>query len=122
MLRSLTLLFLLSLSGCGPPLVWGGDDATKGRLLKLVPLGSTVSELEAEAKGRRWRLFSRDDRIFKKGMPHYFGNGCRFQGGVSRNFIVAEYGFFTTSLEALWMFDEAGKLADLCIRSITDAF
>lgn len=38
------------------------------------------------------------------------------------NFIVAEYGpVFTTSVESLWMFDEAGKLAELCIRSTTDA-
>jgi hypothetical protein len=84
-------------------------------------LGSTVSEFEAEAKDRRWRVFHRDDRHFKKGLPHYFGNGCRFQGGVSRDFIVAEYGFFRTDVEALWMFDEAGKLADLCIRRTTDA-
>jgi hypothetical protein len=40
---------------------------------------------------------------------------------VSRNFIVAEYGLLVTSVEALWMFDDAGKLADLCIRRTTDA-
>ncbi len=120
-MRALTLLLFVSLSGCGPPLVWGGDDATKGRLLKLVPPGSTVSELEVEAKDHRWRVSSRDNRHFQKGRPHYFGNGCRFQGGVSRKLIVAEYGLFTTSVEALWMFDQAGKLADLCIRRTTDA-
>src|SRR4029450_13447448 len=117
MARALTLLLLLSLSGCSPPLVWGGDNATKERLLKLVPRGSTASELESKAKDDGWRDFLRDDRHFKKGTPHYFGNGWRFQGGVSRDFIIAEYGFlFKTSVEAVWMFDEAGKLADLCIR------
>ena len=119
--RVLALLSLiLALSGCGPPLVWGGDDETRERLLRLVPLDSTVDELETEARERRWRNFFRDDRRFEKGLPHYFGNGCRFQGGVSRNFIVAEYGLFTTTVESLWMFDEAGKLAELCIRRTTD--
>lgn len=123
MARALALLVLvLALSSCGPPLVWGGDGPTRDRLLKLVPLGSTVGELEAEAEDHRWRNLFRDDRTFGKGEPHYFGNGCRFQGGVSMNFIVAEYGpVFTTSVESLWMFDEAGKLAELCIRSTTDA-
>jgi hypothetical protein len=119
--RALILLLFVSLSGCGPPLVWGGDNATKGRLLKLVPLGSSVAELEGEAKNRGWRVFYRDDRRFKKGLPHYFGNGCRFQGGVSRDFIVAKYGLLRTDVEALWMFDDAGKLADLCIRRTTDS-
>ena len=110
-----------SLAGCGPPLVWGGDEATKGRLIDLVPIGSTVNFLEAEAKIRNWRVSNRDDRTFKKGLPHYFGDGCEHRGGVSRTVIVAEYGLLTTSVETEWLFDKAGKLGELCIRRTTDA-
>ena len=123
MSRALALLVLMfSLNSCGPPLVWGGDNQTRERLLGIVPIGSTVGNLEAEAVARGWPIFFADDRIFKKGELHYFGNGCRYQGGVSRNFIVAEYGpVITTSVEGLWMFDEAGKLGEVCIRRTTDA-
>ncbi|RJX69947.1 hypothetical protein D6858_03390 [Tsuneonella suprasediminis] len=103
-------------------MVWGGDEKTRERLLEVLPLGSTLDELETEANARSWQLFFADDRIFKAGEEHHFGNGCRFQGGVSRNYIVAEYGpIFTTSVESLWMFDEVGKLGDVCGRSTTDA-
>lgn len=110
-----------SLAGCGPPLVWGGDEATRSRLIDLVPIGSTVSFLEAESKIRNWRVSNRDDRTFKKGLPHYFGDGCEHQGGVSRTVIVAEYGLLTTSVETEWLFDKAGKLGELCFRRTTDA-
>ncbi len=116
------LVFLLLLNSCGPPLVWGGDAKTKERLLEVLPLGSSVDQLETEANARSWRLLFADDRVFEAGTEHYFGNGCRFQGGVSRDFIVAEYGpVFTTSVESVWMFDEDGKLGDVCVRSTTDA-
>lgn len=111
----------LSLTSCGPPLVWGGDKATKSRLLKIVPLGSGVDVLEAEAEARGWRISYRDDRQFAKGRAHYFGGGCEYQGGVSRHIVVAEYGVLTTSVESVWLFEGAGKLASLCIRRTTDA-
>ncbi len=122
MRRLFIVMFLpASLAGCGPPLVWGGDEATKGRLIDLVPIGSTVNFLEAESKTRNWRVSNRDDRTFKKGLPHYFGDGCEYQGGVSRKIIVTEYGLLTTSVETVWLFDKAGKLGELCIRRTTDA-
>lgn len=121
MLRSLFAICLaLTLTSCGPPLVWGGDEATKERLLKIVPLGTEVSKLEAEAETRRWRL-RRDDRIFPKGESHYLAEGCEHQGGVRRGVVIAEYGLVTTSVETSWLFDEKGKLASLCIRRTTDA-
>lgn len=122
MSRVLALAVLaLSLSGCGPPLVWGGNEATKGRLLEIVPLGSTIGDLEAEAQNRGWRISNRDDRSFPKGEPHYLAKGCEHQGGVSRKIIVAEYGLLTTSVETSWLFDANGKLGSLCIRRTTDA-
>ena len=122
MSRSLTFVVLvLSLCGCGPPLVWGSDEATKGRLLEIVPIGSTVGDLEAEVDAREWRISNRDDRQFPKGEPHYLADGCEHQGGVSRRIIVAEYGLLTTSVETSWLFDANGKLASLCIRRTTDA-
>jgi hypothetical protein len=117
----ISILILFSLASCGPPLVWGGDEATKDRLLEIIPLGTTVDALEAEAKARDWRMFIGDDRSFPKGERHYFGGGCEYQGGVSRNYTVAEYGLFTTSVEALWLFDEHDRLGALCVRSTTDA-
>src|SRR3546814_2188745 len=68
----------------------GGNDATKDRLLKIVPIGATVRDLETEVAARDWRISSRDDRRFTKGESHYFGDGCQFQGGVSRRVVVAE--------------------------------
>jgi len=123
MSRFLSLLVpLFLLSSCKPPLVWGGDEHTKERLLEILPLGSTIADVEAEARSRGWRIFWADDRIFPKGTEHYFGNGCHYQGGVSRDFIIADYGRpFRTSVESLWMFDEVGKLGELCVRSTTDA-
>ncbi|QZH75609.1 MAG: hypothetical protein JY451_03075 [Erythrobacter sp.] len=122
MSRNLAVAVLaLSLSSCGPPLVWGGDEATKGRLLEIVPLGSTVGDLEAEAENRDWLISNRDDRSFLKGEPHHLSEGCEHQGGVSRKIIVAEYGLLTTSVETSWLFDANGKLGSLCIRRTTDA-
>lgn len=122
MSRNLALAVLaLSLSGCGPPLVWGGDAATKERLLEIVPIGSTIGDLEAEAENRDWNITNRDDRPFPKGEPHYLSKGCKHQGGVSRNIIVAEYGILITSVETSWLFDANGKLGSLCIRRTTDA-
>ena len=118
------LLFLsvltVLLSGCGPPLVWGGDDATKSRLLQIVPVGSTIADLETKAKARDWQISYPDDRSFAKGTTAYFSDGCEYQGGVSRNVIIAEYGLLTTSVESLWLYDEDGKLRDLCLRRTTD--
>lgn len=108
------------LASCGPPLVWGGDEATKGRLLKILPIGSTVNALEAEAKSRHWRVSSRDDRSFKRGLTHYFGGECRYQGGMSEYVVVAEYGLLTTTVETVWLFNEAGNLAEVCVRRSTD--
>ena len=123
MRRILVVLILtVSLSCCGPPLVWGGDEATKDRLLDLIPIGSSVELLEAEARKRNWRVSNRDDRTFDKGVPHYFGDGCEHQGGVSRKVIVAEYGLLATSVETAWLFDKAEELGELCIRRTTDAF
>jgi hypothetical protein len=119
--RIVLLASALSLSGCGPPLVWGGDQATRDRLLKIVPVGSAIGTLEAEAKSRGWRISSRDDRAFPKGEEHYFGNGCQHQGGMSENIVVAEYGLLTTTVESVWMFDRAGRLGDICVRRSTDA-
>jgi hypothetical protein len=110
-----------SLASCGPPLVWGGNEATKGRLLDLVPIGSPIKFLEAEAEFRNWRVSNQDDRTFEKGLPHFFGVGCEHQGGVSMTVIVAEYGVLTTSVETAWLFDEDGKLGELCIRRTIDA-
>jgi hypothetical protein len=101
-------------------LVWGGDEATKDRLLKIVPIGSTVNVLEAEAKSRRWRVWSRDDRSFRRGLTHYFGGACRHQGGVSEYVVVAEFGLLTTTVETVWLFNEVGRLAEVCVRRSTD--
>ena len=114
-------VLVFSIGACGPPLVWGGDDATKARLLAIVPLGTTVAGVEAEAKSRNWRISNRDNRRFPLGEPHYFGRGCSHQGGVSRTIIVAEYGLLTTSVETVWLFDEGGKLGYLCVDRTTDA-
>ena len=122
MLRRPVLLTLaFSLSACGPPLVWGGDEATRNKLLKVVPIGSTAGKLEAEARSRGWRVSSRDDRLFRRGLEHYFGNGCRYQGGVSEYVVIAEYGLLTTTVETVWLFNEAGKLGGLCVRRSTNA-
>lgn len=122
MLRNLAFFVLLPfLASCGPPLVWGGDEATKERLLAIVPVGSSVQRLQSEATAREWRVSFHDERTFKDGLVHDFGDGCAFKGGISTNIIVAEYGVLTTSVETKWMFNAAGKLADLCIRRTTDA-
>ena len=122
MIRLISIVCLtLALASCGPPLVWGGDEATKDRLLAIVPLGSSVDALEKEASEQGWRMFYRDDRDFARGVAHYFGSGCEHQGGVSRRIIVAEYGILTTSVETVWLFDENAQLRELCIRRTTDA-
>lgn len=119
--RIVLLAFALSLSGCGQPLLWRNDKATRDRLLKIVPVGSAISTLEAEAKSRGWRISSRDDRTLPKGEEHYFGNRCRHQGGMSENIVVAEHGLLTTTVESVWIFDRAGRLGDVCVRRSTDA-
>jgi len=97
------------------------DEATRNRLLKIVPIGSTVIALEAEARAHGWRVSSRDDRPFKRGLAHYFGGECRHQGGVNEKVIVAEYGMLTTTVETVWLFNQAGRLAEVCLRTSTDA-
>ncbi len=121
-MKALAPIFIaMTLSSCAPPLVWGGDEATKARLLEIVPVGSTIAELEGEADSRDWRISNRDDRSFPKGQSHYFAKGCEFQGGENRTIIVAEYGLLTTSVETVWLFDESEKLGSLCIRRTTDS-
>ncbi|MBD3747045.1 MAG: hypothetical protein IE932_12630 [Sphingopyxis terrae] len=122
MRRNLTAaLALIGLAGCAPPLVWGGNDATRERLLKIVPIGSSAKKLEEAAKANGWKLTSHDNRKFTKGEPHYFGGGCQTEGGIRRHSVVAEYGLFTTSVEAVWLFDEGAKLRRVCLRRTTDA-
>jgi hypothetical protein len=102
-------------------LVWGSDEAIKSRLLKIVPVGSTVNALDAEVRVHGWRVSSRDGRPFKRGGAHYFGGECRHQGGESEKVIVAEYGLMTTTVETVWLFNQAGRLNEVCIRKSTDA-
>ena len=123
MRRSFILIsLLLFLSACGPTLVWNGDEATRGRLLEIVPLGSSLAALQSEAQIQGWPMENHDNRAFEKGTPHYFGGRGEHQGGVRRYKVVAEYGIiFTTSVETVWLFDEHGELGELCIRRTTDA-
>lgn len=122
MLRILVgILVLAGLAGCGPPLVWGGNAATKERLLKIVPIGSSVKKLEVAAKANGWEMKMHDNRTFAKGEPHYFGDGCQTEGGIKRDSVVAQYGVFTTSVEAVWLFDEKENLRRVCLRRTTDA-
>lgn len=115
------ILVLPWLAGCGPPLVWGGNDATRERLLEIVPIGSSAKKLDEAAKANGWRLKVHDNRTFAKGKPHYFGNGCQTAGGITRDSVVAEYGVLTTSVQAVWLFDEKEHLRRVCVRRTTDA-
>lgn len=124
MLRALIVILVLvlaGLAGCGPPLVWGGNAATKEKLLQIVPIGSSAKRLEVAAKANDWDMKTHDNRTFPKGEPHYFGDGCQSEGGIRRNAVVAEYGVFTTSVEVVWLFDEKENLRRVCVRRTTDA-
>jgi hypothetical protein len=57
-LRSITALSLVFLAGCGPSYVGGDDADTARRLLELVPQGSSLNDLRAEAARREWRCKS----------------------------------------------------------------
>ena len=79
-LKNITvLLLLLLLAGCGPSYVWGDDADTARQLLQMVPQGSSLNDLRAEAGRRGWKLDQRNTHIFEAGEPHYFG-GCDGKG------------------------------------------
>ena len=122
--RCAILASLLALGSCSPPLVWGDDDKVEGRLLSIVPLGSSPATLDSEAERRGWDNRA-DNRVFEAGSETYFHDTrlvCREKGGVKRVIVVARYGIpFTTTVETMWLFDPQGRLSDICIRRTTDA-
>lgn len=112
---------LFFVAGCGPSYVWGDDAATAKRLLEMVPQGSSLSDLTAEAARREWRLDQRNVHILEAGKLHYF-DGCKGQGGPAVPVIVADYRSpFRTIVETLWLFDSKQRLAGVCVRRSVDA-
>jgi len=120
-LKRIAILSLFFLAGCGPSYVWGDDAATARRLLKMVPQGSSLNDLGAEAARREWRLDQRNIHIFEAGEPHYFDD-CEGKGGPAVPVIVADYWSpFRTVVESLWLFDPEKKLVGVCVRRSVDA-
>jgi hypothetical protein len=121
-LKNITvLLLLLLLAGCGPPYVWGDDAVTARQLLQMVPQGSSLNDLRAEAGRRGWKLDQRNTHILEAGEPHYFNN-CDGKGGPAVPVIIADYwGPLRTVVETLWIFGPEKKLVSVCVQRSVDA-
>lgn len=122
--RLFLLTLLLPLAACAPSYVWGEPADVERKLQKIVPLGSSLSQLEVEAKRRGWRVpFPADD--VAQGSPTYFDDTdirCRGAGGKVLTVYVADYWSpFRTVVETQWLFDRQDRLRDTCVRKTVDA-
>ena len=115
---------LLFLSACASPIVWGNADTIEQNLIRVLPLGSSVSELQNQADKRGWRIDNRNIVIVSKGTATYFNDTdllCRGAGGPVITSLVSQYWSpFDTSVEVQWVFDKDRRLRDLCVRKTID--
>jgi hypothetical protein len=119
-LKSITVLSLFLLAGCGPSYVWGDEADTARELLQMVPQGSSLNDLRAEAGRRGWKLNQRNIHTFEPGEPHYF-DGCDGKGGPAVPVIIADYrGPLRTTVETLWIYGPTKRLIGVCVRRSVD--
>lgn len=115
----------LCLVGCAPSYVWGDADGVEQRLIGMVPLGSSLSQLETTSKSRGWKIDRRNVRSWPAGSRTYMDDShldCRSRGGPVVPIIVARYHApFETYVETLWLFDQQRHLRDVCVRKTVDA-
>jgi hypothetical protein len=87
----------------------------------MVPEGSSLNDLRAQATRREWKLDQRNLRILEAGETHYFDD-CVGKGGPAVPVIVADYWSpFRTVVETLWIFGPDKKLLSVCVRRSVDA-
>ena len=94
----------------------GSDKALRAWLLELVPMGSSMEDLERVAQLKGWRINSKWDG----GTPH------SNWGGVEGDKVVWIYlggyhNIFRTDIDSFWSFNESMGLTGLTTRSVTDA-
>lgn len=115
---------VISLVGCAPPYVWGGENRVKQKLLRMVPLGSSLSRLEATAEQRGWDIKRQQVRSWPVGTKTYLNDthrDCRSRGGPTVPAIIAHYHApLETHVETLWLFDTQKRLRDICVRKTTN--
>lgn len=116
---------VIGLVGCAPPYVWGDEDVVKERLIQMVPLGSSLSQLEATAEHRGWDIKRQQVRVYPVGTEshlHDTDRDCRTRGGPTVPSIIAHYyAPFETYVETHWLFDPQKRLRDICVRKTTNA-
>ena len=123
MQRVLAATLCLGLTACGPPYAWGDAERVEERLVRMVPLGSSPSELAAAAKERGWKIDRRNMWSQPAGSKTYFddhGRKCRSRGGPVVPAIIAHYYSPLETYESLWLFDTQLRLRDVCVRKTMD--
>lgn len=120
MKRTILCLLLFAIAGCAPYYVWGSEQRIEKQLLTMVPLGSSLAALEAQAERRGWVLDYRNFRSAPAGAKTYFDDHhreCRSRGGEVLHSIIAHYHApIGTYVDAMWLFDANRKLAKICVR------
>lgn len=116
---------LFAMAACAPTYVWGDADGIRSRLVRMVPLGSSLARLESMANKRGWAIDNRDVRDSPAGSKTYMHDArldCRSRGGPVVPVIIARYSApFETYVESLWLFDRQKRLRDICVRKTVDA-
>jgi hypothetical protein len=116
---------LLGSTSCAPPYVWGDADRVEQQLVALVPLGSSLAQLEATGRKLGWDIDHRSIRSWPAGSETYVQDNdleCRSRGGPVAPVIIARYyAPFQVSVETLWLFDPQKRLRDICVRKTADA-
>jgi hypothetical protein len=92
------------------------DEAIETWLLKSVPIGANLNQLEIVAKQQGWKINS----MWDENKPNSDWGGVD-GAKVVWVYIGGYHTFFKTDIDSFWAFDESGHLASLKIRRMTDA-
>jgi len=87
-------------------------------LLSMAPIGSQKEEVLRALDGKGWGPVRAKKGGFLKQEPP---RPMEIIGVASIAVHLGDYGFFRTSVDAFWGFDEKGKLIDVWVWKTTDA-
>ena len=92
------------------------DKALHWWILRSVPVGSDLQELQAVAAQKGWRV----DGTWQGNRPHSDWGGI--DGHTVAWIYLGTYGsIFQTRIDSFWAFDEKGYLVDVHTRRIIDS-
>ena len=122
LLRAALAFATVTLAGCSLELRQS-EKEIQNLLVEQAPLRTSRADFEEIAADKGWKLDRKNVHIVASGKPTYFRSNseCFGAGGVVVRAYLGEYStIFSTSVEALWVFDQGGRLVETCVRKTTE--